>query len=155
GMPSYIPLDTPEAMCDICWMRPLGDELHFWITHSNSKRNTTWQWGNVIYLNQRLDLLLRLLSEELLSSATADSPLAPHLLRALIAGLRRETMRGEYLVFGQEEHPAWKLQVAANPIEQAQEYMDAHYGSAITLEHLAYAVGMSRTALAQRFKQQT
>jgi len=155
GIPSYIPKGDPDASCEICFMRPIGDELHFWVTHSNNKRNTTWQWGNVLFLNQRLNLFLRLLSEELLETDVSDSTLATHLLRLLIAGLRREAESGGYLVFGQEEHPSWKLQVAANPIEQAQEYMDVHYGSSITLENLAYAVGMSRTSLAQRFKQQT
>jgi len=155
GIPSYVPKKNPDASCEICWMRPIGDEFHFWITHSDSKRNTTWQWGNVLFLNQRLNLFLRLLSEELLELATSEPPLVPHLLRLLIAGLRREAKSGGYLVFGQEEHPSWKFQVSADPIEQAQDYMDAHYGSAITLESLAYAVGMSRTSLAQRFKHQT
>jgi AraC-like DNA-binding protein len=155
GIPTYVPKGNPGASCEICFMRPIGDELHFWITHSDNKRNTTWQWGNVLFLNQRLNLFLRLLSEELLRTDAADSSVATHLLRLLIAGLRREAKSGEYLVFGQEEHPSWKLQVAANPIEQAQEYMDVHYGSSITLENLAYAVGMSRTSLAQRFKQRT
>jgi len=155
GVPSYISKDNSNASCEICFMRPIGDELHFWITHSDNKRNTTWQWGNVLFLNQRLNLFLRLLNEELSARATAEPSLSPHLLRLLIAGLRREAKSGEYLVFGQEEHPSWKMQVAADPIEQAQDYMDAHYGSSITLENLAYAVGMSRTSLAQRFKQQT
>jgi AraC-like DNA-binding protein len=155
GIPSFIPKDNPDATCEICFMRPMGDELQFWIVHSNSERNIVWQWANVLFLSQRLNLFMRLLNEEILSPPDSEPPLAPHILRLLMSGLRREAKSGRYLVFGQEEQPSWKFQVAVNPIEQAKDYIDAHYGSAITLETLAYAVGMSRTSLALRFKQQT
>jgi len=163
----FIPPDVPqpdgsqghvnhkEGGCDVCWMMPRGDKLHFWACRSDGPEHFTLQWSNVLFLNQRLNLYLQLLHEEVLTAGKQQYSLIPHLLHLLMGGVQREAHAGNYLHFGQEVHPSWKLQISVDPIAQAQDYIDAHYGSAITLEGLSRTVGMSRSLFAQRFKQQT
>jgi len=153
GSLGHLTDNNPKGFCDICWMMPMGDKLHVWICSSQEKRHFTLQWSNVLFLNQRLNLYLQLLHEEVMTATNIQPSLLPHLLHLLMLGLQRETTVHNYLQFGQDIHPSWRLQTSVDPIAQAQNYIDAHYGSAITLESLARNVGMSRSLFAQRFKQ--
>jgi AraC-like DNA-binding protein len=155
GSLRHLNKDNPLQYCDICWMIPRGDKLHFWACRSEKEKHFTLSWSNVLFLSERLNVYLRLLHEEVMTANDTPFSLIPHLLHLLMAGLHREALSGNYLPHGQELHPAWKLQISADPIAQAQEYIDAHYGSVITLEDLARTVGMSRSLFAQRFKQKT
>lgn len=147
--------DNPKGFCDVCWIMPMGDRLHFWVCRSEPQNHSTVSWSNVLFLSERLPVYLRLLHEEVTSSASPPFSLMPHLLHVLMAALHREAISGNYLPHGQEAHPAWKMQIAVDPIAQAQEYLETHYGSAITLADLARTVGMSRSLFAMRFKEQT
>lgn len=155
GSLRHLKKDNPLQYCDICWMMPRGDKLHFWACRCEKKKHFTLSWSNVLFLNERLNVYLRLLHEEVATANDTPFSLIPHLLHLLMGGLQREAFAGNYLRHGQELQPVWKLQVSADPIAQAQDYIEAHYGSVITLENLARTVGMSRSLFAQRFKQQT
>ena len=153
GSVGHLTGGNPQGFCDICWIMPMGDKLHFWICRSKDESHFTLQWSNILFLNQRLNLYLQLLHEEVMAPTHLLPPLIPHLLQLLMLGLQRETNARHYLQFGQDIHPSWRLQTSIDPIVQAQDYIDAHYGSAITLESLARIVGMSRSLFAQRFKE--
>jgi AraC-like DNA-binding protein len=155
GSLSHVSSGNTKGFCDICWIMPMGDKLHFWICRSEGKTHFTLQWSNILFLNQRLNLYLRLLHEEVMAANKIQPLLIPQLLHLLMLGLQRETNAGSFLQFGQDIHPSWRLQTSVDPVAQAQDYIDAHYGSAITLESLARIVGMSRSLFAQRFKKET
>jgi len=155
GSLSHASSSNTKGFCDICWMMPVGDKLHFWACRSEGENHFALQWSNVLFLNQRLNLYLQLLHEEVMTAKKTPPSLIPNLLHLLTLGLQRETNAHNYLQFGQDIHPSWQLQTSVDPITQAQDYINAHYGSVITLESLARIVGMSRSLFAQRFKQKT
>lgn len=150
----HISPGNPQGFCDICWVQPVGDKLHFWLCRCEGEKHFPLQWSNVIFLNQRLNLYMQLLHEEVVMESKTPS-LTSHLLQLLILGLQREAAAQSYLQLVHDENPAWRLQNSKDPIVQAQEYVDAHFSSDITLESVARMVGMSRSLFAQRFKQQT
>lgn len=155
GSLSHINKGNPLGVCEVLWMRPLGDELHFWICRSENDAHSAQQWSNILFLNPRINSYFQLLYEE--TTADDDTPvsLRTNLLELLITGLQREIYRGNYLSFGQDKHPRLQFKPASDSITRAQNYIDAHYGSAITLESLSRMVGVSRSLLAQRFKETT
>jgi AraC-like DNA-binding protein len=71
----------------------------------------------------------------------------PGLLAALCAGARRESAPREH-----QDSPGWNLAIADRPIRQVITLMHGNLAHGWTLEELGQQVGLSRSALAERFR---
>ena len=92
-------------------------------------------------------LTLGLLDHELGQQGLGAASATQGLLDALFAFVLREIAKRE-----SRDTPGWHLAVADQPIQQVLALMHGNLGHGWTLEELGQQVGLSRSALAERFR---
>lgn len=155
GSLSHVGADNPMGFCEICWMLPRGDKVHFWMCRCEGGKHTTQQWCNVIFLNPQLTTYQQLLHQEMMIENKTPPSLTSHLLHLFMMGMQREVATQSYLQLIHDEHAPRRMQNSVDPIVQAQSYVAANFSSNITLQSVARIVGMSRSLFAQQFKTKT
>jgi len=143
-----------QQTADVCWISPRGGQLHLWVCRSMGREHFTLHWSNTFFRSDRLMQYFDLLGQEAL--AKKESPLiASYLLSLLLLSMQQEIVDGNFLRLSNRENPLPRQTAQQNPIATATQYLEANFESGITIESLANQVGMSRSQLARRFREQT
>ena len=104
--------------------------------------------GHTLQQLSALPLTIGLLDRELSDQALGATSATHGLLDALFAFALREIAERE----NPSGAPGWHHAIADRPVRQALTFMHGNLGHGWTLEELAQQIGLSRSALAERFR---
>jgi len=152
------PYTNDGTPCSILWTRRCGSGLRCWISHSKSGSNIQPHHGESVYFYQEhLIHTFGALCDELLAHRTGET--CHHALMLFLLLMQREitadrvfdisTARGQKTDY--DEHSLLKN----DPLQLAEDYIQAHLANPLTIETVAHHVHMSRANFAKLFHQRT
>ena len=152
------PYNTDQQLCSLLWIRRCGPGLRCWISHSKNTLNFRPGYGETVYFShEQLVHVFETLCDQLMQNRIDE--LYYHALQLLLHLFQREIVAGRAFDIpnGQGIHldDTETYPLDSDPLELAQEYIQAHLAQPLTLEKLARHFHMSRSSFARLFHQGT
>lgn len=144
-----------ERQCDVWWMSPFGEHLHFWQCHCSDHEHYTPAWSNIFFRDQRLRHYFNFIHHEAVREEGFSLPIISHLMTLLLLEVQRAIESDDFLRLAHWGYSLPRQDKMHDPIAMAIQYLDMNFESSVTIESLARQVGMSRSQLAARFRQHT
>ena len=142
-----------HGSCDLLWFSHQGRRVQCWFCHSRGDSHHIT--NGIFLLYDRLVHFIEFMQEEALTHQADYEKLFEGSLRLFLHAVHREIKFGRFLEVGLNENEKNAQDDNYDPIERAQEYIQANLSRSLTIDKVAYAIHMSRSQFTRRFHAQT
>lgn len=158
-----LPADVQH--CSLLWLTPMMSGLACRMCHYKNDEHITAVQGEKVFLHQpQISQLYNLLVDVAEDAAKEQSnrdvkkmnmSIFESLLLSLLRTAKRDIFQEKYLLQEVPPHEAEGQALDGNSIEQAVQYINAHYASPLSLDEIARRFLMSRALFTRKFREHT
>jgi transcriptional regulator GlxA family with amidase domain len=137
------------------WITPSGEGIDFWMCHSRSTQHLESASGEKAFVpNKHLPQFLTAFQDEVEVVGRPLETVLQQLVQILLVSICRD-LRQLHAVLPPNSPDSSGRSIVINDIDRAVHYINDHLGEHLSLDMLARRVGMSRSGLTKRFREET